>query len=66
MRELVMQTAEPVSTREATKRLVKILDITYSEASLEHVAANTTHMNAGERTKLLRLLQDFRTCLMAI
>ena len=30
MREVVMQTAEPVSIREATERLVKILDITYA------------------------------------
>ena len=29
MRELEMQTAEPVSTREATERLVKILDGTH-------------------------------------
>ena len=32
MREVAMHTAEPVSTREATERLVKILDITYAKA----------------------------------
>ena len=35
MHEVVMQTAEPVSTRDATERLVKILDITYVKADLE-------------------------------
>ena len=34
MREVVMQTAEPASTREATERMVKILDIAYAKADL--------------------------------
>ena len=32
MREVVMQTSEPASTREATERMVKTLDITYAKA----------------------------------
>ena len=32
-----MQTAEPVSTREATERLVKTLNSTYEKANLKHV-----------------------------
>ena len=31
MREVVMQTAEPSSTREATDILVKVLDSTYAK-----------------------------------
>ena len=38
MREVVMNTAKPVSTREATERLVKILYSTYAKAYLEKVA----------------------------
>ena len=57
MHEVVMQTAEPVSTRDATERLVKILDITYVKADLEYVAAKATKMNSEERTQLLRLLK---------
>ena len=34
MRKLVMQTSEPVSTREATERLVKILENIYANANL--------------------------------
>ena len=52
--KVVMQTAEPVSTREATERLVKILDSIYANADLEHIAANATQLNAEERTQLLR------------
>ena len=46
MREVLMHTAETVSTREATERLVKILNSTYAKADLEQVAANATHLNA--------------------
>ena len=37
---------------------MKILDSTYAKADLEQVAANATHMNAEERTQLLRFLKD--------
>ena len=45
MRKVVMQTAEPDSTREATDRLVKILHSTYAKAYLNQVANNATRMN---------------------
>ena len=35
MREVVMQAVEPVSTRDATERLAKIIDITYAKAYLQ-------------------------------
>ena len=54
-----MQTAEPVSTREATEILLKILDITYAKAYLKQVAYNSTQLNYEERTKLLRILEYF-------
>ena len=37
MREVVMQTAEPYSTRESPERMVKILDSTYEKADLKQV-----------------------------
>ena len=46
MHKVVIHTAEQVSTMKATRRLVKILDITYGKEDLEQVAANTTDMNA--------------------
>ena len=60
MCEVVMQTAEPYSVREATDRFVKILDSTYAKAYLNHIANNTTQLNAEERTQLLRLLEYFK------
>ena len=59
MREVVMQTSEPSSTRGATERMVKILNSTYTKAGLEQVVNNASHINAQERTLLLSLLEDF-------
>ena len=59
MREIVIQTTEPVSTIEANEVLVKILDSTYSKADLKQVSDNTTHIKSDERTQLLSLLEDF-------
>ena len=63
MREVVIYTKEPVSTKEDTERLEKIFDSNYAKAKLEQVAANAIHMNAEDRTKLLRLLQYFEDLL---
>ena len=45
MHKEVMKTADQVSTRKATERLVKILDSNYSKEYLEQVATKTTHLN---------------------
>ena len=54
-----MHTAEPNSTREATERMVKILEITYAKADLEQVVSNYSQLNGEERTLLLSLFEDF-------
>ena len=59
MFKVVMQTAEPVYTRETTEKLVKILYSTYVKAVLYQVANTVTHMDSEERTQSLRLLQYF-------
>ena len=46
MRKVVIQTAEPASTQEATEQMVKILDSNYGKLDLKQAANNTTHMNA--------------------
>ena len=43
---MVIYTEEPVSTREATESLVKIIGSTYVKAYLEQVASNATHLEA--------------------
>ena len=50
MREVVMHTADPFSTIEATERLVKILKITYVKADFYQVADNANQINSEERT----------------
>ena len=40
-----MHTAEPVSTREATDRMIKTTNITYKKADLKQVANNSTQLN---------------------
>ena len=51
--------AKLVSTREATERLVNILDNTHAKAYVKQVADDATQMNAEERTQPLRFLKDF-------
>ena len=46
MREVLRQTAEPYSTREATDILVKLIESNYVKADLKHVANSATHINA--------------------
>ena len=60
MLEVVMQTIEPDSIREATEKMVKILNSTYAKADLKQVFNNATQMNAEERTQLLSILEDFK------
>ena len=57
MREVVMHTAEPFSTREATEALLKILGSAYAKENLKQVANNANQLNAEERAQLLRLLE---------
>ena len=59
MCKVVMQTAEPASTREATERMVKIFDSIYAKADLKQVVNKASHMNSEERTLLLSLIEDF-------
>ena len=60
MRDVVIHTAELVSTKEATDSLVKITDSTYMRSELKQGAHNTTHMDAEERTQLLRFIEYFQ------
>ena len=45
IREVVINNAEPVYTREYTDRMVKILKSNYSKEYLEQVSTNTTQLN---------------------
>ena len=52
--------AEPVSTDNATRRAVKILDADYAAAELPKVVdENCSHLSSTDKEKLLELLQEF-------
>ena len=53
------QTAEPKTTREATERVVKILDSNYEAANLHDVVDNAHSLNSKQKDQLLALLEDF-------
>jgi hypothetical protein len=51
---------EPVSTKNATQRVVEILDATYKKADLRAVVdATGPHLSLQDKNKLLDLLKDF-------
>ena len=57
MHEVVMQTAEPVSTKRRYWNNGKNLYSIYAKVYLEHLAANATQINADHRTQLLGILK---------
>ena len=66
MREVVMKTEEQVSTKEATERLLKILNSTYAKSDLKQIANNVTQMNAEKELKYSGSLKMLRTCFMVL
>jgi hypothetical protein len=55
LRHNTSQAQEPVSTRNATKRLIEILDAKYDKADLPAIV----HLTASQQEKLLSLLFDY-------
>ena len=66
MQEVVMQNAELISRREASERLVKILDSTYVKSNLKQVANSATQLNSEEKNQLLRILEYFDDLLVVL
>ena len=50
---------EPDSTKEATKRVIKILDARYEKANLDQVANAAEHLTSQQREQLLKLLRQY-------
>ena len=59
MYDVAMQTAEPASTREATKIMAKMIDIAYAKSDLEEVASNAVQLKSDGIFKLISLLNKF-------
>ncbi len=62
VRENTCFAQEPISTRSATKRMVKILDANYEKADLPAIIReNCSHLTASNREKLLSVLLKFES-----
>ena len=61
LRENTCFAQEPISTRSATKRMVKILHAKYEKADLPAIIrVNCSHLTASDREKLLSVLRRFK------
>ncbi len=62
LRENTCFVQEPISTRSATKRMVKILDAKYEKPDLPAIIReNCSHLTASNREKLLSVLLKFES-----
>jgi hypothetical protein len=62
LRHDTCQAAEPVSTRDGTKRVILILDAKYEKADLTAIIGdNCSHLTPSHREKLLSLLLKYET-----
>jgi len=52
---------EPDSTKELTKRALRILDAKYEKADLPAIVSTCDHLNESQKEKLLQVLQKFET-----
>ncbi len=50
---------EPLSTEQATQRVVRILDASYKKADIQAVVDSCSHLSSKEKNMLLMLLTDF-------
>ena len=66
IREVVMHTSKPASTREYTKIMIKNICIIYAKSEFEQVAANAVQLNADEKINLMSLINDFGEFFMAL
>ena len=60
LKAFISETAEPVVTDQATKRIVRILDANYQKADLKVVAQQAIHLNPREREMLYDLLIKYQ------
>jgi hypothetical protein len=61
LRENTCFAQQPISTRSATKRMVKILDAKYEKADLPAIVReHCSHLTASNREKLLSVLLIFK------
>ena len=57
----ILRSVEPKATKEATERVVKILDSKYEKADLNKIVDDANNLNRQQKQKLLKLLKQFET-----
>ena len=53
---IIQEMNEPITTQEATDRMLQILDSKYNKANLKHVIEGAKHLNQKEKNLLSQLL----------
>ena len=61
LRSTILRSIEPKSTKEATERVVKILDSKYEKANLKEIVANAKNLDEDQKHMLLKLLKQYET-----
>ena len=61
LRSTILRSIEPKSTKEATERVVKILDSKYEKANLYEIVANAKNLDEDQKQMLLKLLKQYKT-----
>ena len=57
----ILRSIEPKSTKEATERVVKILDSKYEKVNLNEIVANAKNLDEDQKQMLLKLLKQYKT-----
>ena len=60
LKAFISESAEPVVTEKATKRIIKILDANYQKADLRLVVQQATHLNPRQKEMLYALLLKYK------
>ena len=61
LRSTILRSIEPKSTKEATERVVKILDSKYKKVNLNEIVANAKNLEKDQKKMLLKLLKQYKT-----
>ena len=56
LKAIIQEMNEPITTQEATDRMLQILDSKYNKANLKHVIEGAKHLNQKEKNLLSQLL----------
>ena len=61
LRSTILRLIEPKTTKEATERVVKILDSKYEKANLNKIVEGAKNLDKDQKQILLKLLMQYKT-----